>query len=719
MRKRPLCFVCLILILLQSVRIISGGTSLSEIPASSIFYESKGESVILKGQVYKKISKSNVQILFLKNNSVNDQKVILYDKEFLDIPIGKYIEVKGKVNAFEKASNPGGYDESLYYARQNIFVSVWAEEILEVSGDANVLFEWLYQLKVAWKRCILDHIGEENGGILVAMLLGDKSEMDEDIREMYQIVGISHVLAISGLHISFIGLGMYKLLRKTGAGFLLSGFLALIILTLYVLMIGGSVSAMRAYVMLLLKILADVTGRVYDLITATMFSATLTVCYQPLYLTDGGFYMSYGAILAIAIVVPLLEQILPFRKKIITGCYVSIAINMVLFPVILWFYYEIPTYSVLFNMLILPLTAPLLGFGIAGSIACFFWGKVGIFCLKICSIILEFNEKLCYLGSRLPFAQLVVGKPEIWNVVLYYIIFILVTLLVSREKKRKCSPKRLMFAGIFLCFAIRSVIYQPRGRLDITMLDVGQGDAIYFRGPDGGTYLIDGGSSDVNELGKYVLEPFLKSQGTGSLDYVFVTHGDKDHYSGIVDLLERQEVGVRVQNLVVACNYKEDDELLALIETAKKAGVNILVMNQGDGVYEDGLQIVCVQPGIQEQTLKGNAASMVLDITYGEFSMLCTGDVEDEGEKRLIKNIKKQYDVLKVAHHGSKYSTSQELLEVCMPKISLISSGNGNSYGHPHEELLLRLQKVESEIYNTQINDAIMLQTDGKTLTIW
>ena len=159
----------------------------------------------------------------------------------------------------------------------------------------------------------MECIGEKNGGILAAMLLGEKSEMDSEVKELYQNNGISHILAISGLHVSFIGLGVYRLIRKTGLSYLPAGILAMGILTLYVLMIGASVSAVRAYVMLALRIGADITGRVYDMLTAAMLGAAITVLYQPLYLTDGGFYMSYGAIIGIAILLPALQQCFPCR----------------------------------------------------------------------------------------------------------------------------------------------------------------------------------------------------------------------------------------------------------------------------------------------------------------------------------------------------------------------------------------------------------------------
>ena len=142
---------------------------------------------------------------------------------------------------------------------------------------------------------------------------------------------------------------------------------------------------------------------------------------------------------------------------------------------------------------------------------------------------------------------------------LYYIILVIGITVLKRNRKRK---QRKVLFGIFcasLCFAVFLMAYRPAGNLTVTMLDVGQGDSIFLRGPKGNTYLIDGGSSDVEELGKYRMEPFYKSQGVASLDYVFVTHGDSDLYSGIEEMIKRQDMGVEIRQLVFPSNWKKDD----------------------------------------------------------------------------------------------------------------------------------------------------------------
>ena len=720
MRTRPLCVVCLLLILLQSILLIQkGGDSLAEIPASSIFYEPKEDTLLIKGQIYKKTNNSNYQILYLKNNSVSDDRLLIYNKHQIDIPIGRYILIRGKPDFFEHRRNPGEFDEALYYARQNIYGRVMCEEVLEISGTCNMLMEGLYQFKESWKQQLVDCSGEKHGGILAAMILGEKGEMDAEVKELYQNNGISHILAISGLHISFIGLGIYTLLRKTGIGFLVSGLLAMGVLTFYVLMIGFSVSAVRAYLMLLLKIGAEITGRVYDMLTAAMLGAAITVCDQPLYLTDGGFFLSYGAILGIALVLPVLQQSFPCRKKWLSSLYASLAINIMLFPMTLWFFYVFPTYSVLLNMFVLPLTGPVLGFGICGSFLLVFFPFAGRVCLIICSWILGFYEWICKVTRRLPYTRLVLGQPEWWKVALYYTLLLGIICIIGYLRKKKKGKSRIRIVWFLLVVMIAILIYRPKGRLDIAMLDVGQGDGISIRGPQGMTCFIDGGSSDRRKLGQYCIEPFLESQGIGILDYAFVTHGDLDHYSGIAEMLERQEDGIKIRNLVLPIHYQEDKSLVELADKARMAQVNVLVIKEGDNIQDGAMKITCLHPAKDDRQMTGNEGSSVLSITYGAFSMLCTGDIEGDGEGILMKRMRgKDYDVLKVAHHGSKNSTSEQFLQTCSPEIALISAGEGNSYGHPHQELLKRLEEVKCKVYDTRKNGAIILQTDGNSLTI-
>ena len=728
MRTRPLCFVCFCFLAIQSiVFLLVGGKSLKEIPASSVFRQQEEVSVMVEGQIYKKTNTSNSQILYLKNNSIKfqnqvfyDSKLVVYMKDEAQYPIGKTIAFRGTTILFEKARNPGNFDQFLYYAKQGIYGAIWCEQVQNVTGERKELSECLYQFKQRWKENILSIIGEKQGAVLTAMLLGEKGEMDTEIRELYQVGGIGHILAISGLHISFIGLGIYKLSRRIGLGYGLSGIFAISVLSLYVVMIGGTVSVIRAFVMLLLRIGADVSGRVYDILTALSLAAALTIGVNPAYFIDAGFYMSYGAILGLVLLQPMMERVFLCKRKWASGIYASMAINVMLFPITLWFYFEFPIYSMLLNLAVIPLTGVVIGFGMIGSFLLLLIEPVGRLCLQISAWTLELIESIARLGSKLPISRLVIGKPRMWEVIVYYIALCILVWLIHRFPKQG-QMRKWKICGLLACaMAVFLLTYRSVNGLCVTMLDVGQGDGMFVRGPSGMACFIDGGSSDVEAVGRYRIEPYLKSQGVGTLNYVFITHGDGDHYNGIKEMLERQDVGIQIENLVLPATFRQDEVLVEMAKIGTAAGTKVYTIDTGEKLKEKHLRISCIQPSGKDTTLEGNAGSMVLEISYKDFFMLCTGDVEGKGEESLITKIRnKEYDVLKVSHHGSANATSQQLLEEASPKIALISAGKDNVYGHPHPETMSRLKSAGCQIFETSKTGAITLKTEGKNLQLF
>ena len=220
-----------------------------------------------------------------------------------------------------------------------------------------------------------------------------------------------------------------------------------------------------------------------------------------------------------------------------------------------------------------------------------------------------------------------------------------------------------VFGMVFLCKSSHST----EGEIQVTMLDVGQGDGIFVRGPYGGTYFIDGGSSDVKSVGEYRIEPFLLSAGTKQLDYVFLSHGDADHMSGIEELLNRQDIGVRIRTLVLPPPGDQDENLCRIAKLARETGTRVVFLYVGQRIREranveddreKGMEIVCLAPDGAVSAAGDNASSMVLHLRYGTFDMLFTGDLEGAGEEALVRRqILPSCDVLKVAHHGSKYSS--------------------------------------------------------------
>ncbi len=272
---------------------------------------------------------------------------------------------------------------------------------------------------------------------------------------------------------------------------------------------------------------------------------------------------------------------------------------------------------------------------------------------------------------------------------------------------------------VILFIAMLLLGWRGRAQLSVTFLDVGQGDGICVQ-TEKETYLFDCGSSSEKAIGEYVLIPYLKHEGISRLDGVFVTHPDNDHISGILELLALSEAqGITIERLILPDLTEErmESEFADLFEAVadmEEGKPEVITMSRGTFWQSGEVLFTCLHPPADSEISDSNAYSQCFLVEYEDFSMLLTGDVEGEGEELLMQELKKQevgeVDLLKVAHHGSKYSTGEALLEMLQPDIAVISCGENNSYGHPHEEILQRLDEVESKIFTTPQCGAITVE---------
>lgn len=680
------------------------------------------------------------------------ERIVVYDDSFCDIKIGDRIWIQGEGKAFEEARNPGNFDQRAYYRKRQIKGFLWAGKLLVTRHAQISAGECLFQIREKSKEILKNVLGEKNGGILAAMLLGEKAGMDPEVKELYQKSGISHLLAISGLHLALIGNAFYGLLRKGGCSFLSAGVISVTVLGTYACMTGMSVSTQRALLMFALRLGAEAAGRVYDLPTALSVAAAWVAAENPEYLTDAGFLLSFGAILGIILLCPALQELFAGKRKLLQALCGSVAVTVFLYPLTSFFYYEISPYAVFLNLIVIPLMSWILGAGIVGLCIAFLWMPAGGILLKSCGVLLEVYEMLCRMLLRLPCAVVVTGKPELWQIFIYYGFLLGFVLYMRKQmKKRKIAGKetgkteekkweqknerqkkiskgvgwsrRQKTGSCFLIFGLMLFLNMDfqKKTLEVTFLDVGQGDGIFIRTESGLTCMIDGGSTDVKEVGKYRIEPFLKSKGVRKLDYVFITHGDQDHLSGIAELLDRQAYGIRIDTLVLPEKSMWDDALWELARQADRRQTAVAAMQKGDVVGDSEVLMECIQPAKDSEAEPGNAGSLVLKLTCQNQKLLFTGDVEGKGEEELVEDFSEEILLLKVAHHGSKNSTFEPFLEQTRPKYAVISAGIDNSYGHPGKETLLRLKKYGAKIYSTQDHGAIsFFMEDGKAyLTGW
>ena len=722
MRNRPLCSVCLMVFLIFSIGMTAGGSRFFREPMPPEIKKQAGKEVQITGQVYQIEVRESYQILYLIL-SKKTARILVYDDAKQSVQIGNKVNVKGELSLFEEARNPGNFDQKFYYEKQKIGAFLWAEALRVTDRESNPLKQGLYELRQKWKRILIDAAGEEDGGALAAILLGEKQGMDREIRELYQVNGIAHVLAISGLHLSFLGVGVYHLLRRITGSYTVGGLAGVLFLSAYILMIGMTVSAFRAMVMFLFRIGADLSGRHYDSPTA-LAAAAVTVCmWRPLSLYDSGFWLSFGALIAIIFILPI------FKNLPAQSLWASVSVNLFLLPILMYSFYEVPIYGVFLNLIVIPLLSVLMAAGLIGTMISLFWEHAGEAIFLCCRIIFRVYEHSCEAALRLPFARVVTGQQDIWKILFYYVFLFAAVLLLRKKEENKgekrSRKKRVVLSVLLVGTGMTILLFtaQVKDKITITMLDVGQGDGLVIRGPEGKTYFMDGGSSDVKKVGEYRIEPYLLSQGIGSLDYVFASHGDQDHISGIKELVQRQKTGVTIKRLVLPTQTVWDDALKELAELAAEEGIPVFTMEKGQCLTEGKLSLTCIQPGKGEMEETGNSASLVLALRYGDFDMLFTGDVEGEGEKRLVDHLQGEYsecvwDVLKTAHHGSGNSTTEEFLKTAAPQYAFISAGKNNSYGHPHKETLERLKDAGAIVYSTQEEGAVTIVVSEREFTI-
>ena len=798
------------------------------------------------------------------------ENILCYLREGVPEPeIGSLVILKGTLKNFQQPTNPGQFNAPFYYQILRISFRLNQAEIQVKSDRFYKIAEGLYQLRRKAGSKVDALLPEQEASVMKTMLLGEKGILDEEIKGLYQRNGIAHILAISGLHISMIGMGLYQLLRRAGLKIKLSAILASMIIVLYGMMTGFAVSAIRAIAMFLLQMLAQILGRTYDRITALAVAAVLVLVEQPLYLFHSGFQFSFLCVLGISLILPVLGNVRK-GKKLFEG----VALMAVTLPVYLGVFYQIPVYSMFLNFIVLPMMSILMGAGIVMILAAFLCRPLAIPAAWLITGILMVYERLGLFTEKLPHHYWTPGCPAKWQLAVYVAVLIIIAALGRTKRKavlyqRDCIHKDCIHrrggcakeilqedppchevlqyeksqyersqhgmaqynipryevsqyeipqyemqnkrirriachggkwistygipVGIcwgFLLLGVVILTWRFRPELKVTFLDVGQGDCIFLQTENGASYLTDGGSSSVSKVGKYRMIPFLKYQGASQIKAVFVSHADSDHYNGIAELLEQAELeGIRVENLVLTdiadeCRSEGYEEL---VELAGQNGITVQLLHEGQQLQDGELLFQCLHPSKGYQAEDLNETSMVLLVTYREFSMLLTGDVQGAGEEHLTQELQDwkepgvtqmqdvirisgeeesmeeesmeeesieeqsieeesieeqsiederieeqieekrpqnkmganhtetELTILKVAHHGSKNSTSEEFLKAANPKLAIISCGEGNRYGHPHEETLERLDKVDVPWFCTKDYGAITVTVDDKS----
>ena len=643
--------------------------------------------------------------IFIKNvyAKFNDTKcrttngIIYADEKFHK---GDMIEIHGNAKLFDSADNPGEFDLRRYYETLKIYYRIYPDKINQLKSNTNPVYNLAEQISDRLDGTFYKITDDASASVFSAMLLGNKDYLDEEISDLFSTCGIGHILAISGLHISLIGMGIYRIIRKLGYGYISAMVISGSLIVFYGIMTGNGTSTVRALIMFMISVYANVAGRTYDLVTAASLAAFVMLVDSPLLIYNSGFLLSFGAIAGIGIINPVLLKLIKKKNKLKESMISGLSIQLSTIPILMYSYFQIPVYSVLLNLIVVPLMSVVMISALFACVLGSFSEAVGKICIGPGVYILKGYEYLCNLCLELPNAVWTCGRPELWQIVLYYAILGITLYIVYKTEKLSGV------VGVFVAFFLVSVRF--RGDFQVYFLDVGQGDCIFIRCKEC-TILVDGGSSDEKSLYEYSLEPFLLSQGVAKLDYAIVTHPDNDHISGLRTLLKE---GVIEVETVLIPEIQNDDAYTELCDIAQKSGAYVQNIHSNMVLDTYGMSVKCFHPAEGFTASDRNDYSTVLGIEYGDFTILLTGDISEHVEKKILKDIKgfKDVDILKAAHHGSRYSNTSEFLEILNPKTVVISCGEDNDYGHPHTEAINRIEAVGADIRITAKEGAIFFE---------
>lgn len=727
------------------------------------------ESVILEGQGHEVSGKVQVR---LRLEGAGEEKGEDYENKqgvtlspFLSY--GDRLSLQGNLFEPRGQSNPGGFDHSFFLEARGISVTFYGSvnevQYLGVSPELSPVKQAALGIKEQMSSVLLSNLPREEGGLLVGMLFGERRALQESTEQSFRATGLSHLLAVSGLHVGLVAALIFLLGKKVGINGSLLYISTAALLFCYVFITGLKPSTLRAFIMFTVGIGAVASGRRKDFPSALAAAAFLTLIYNPLLLFNIGFQLSYAATASIMVfstsfakyfnllldwitarIKPLFNRInpfngfssfsfsssLPYWPSAVTALIsITLSAQLGVLPLVMFYFQEISYIFLLANLLVVPFMSLILGLGIIGGLLGMFLPAAGLLFGYAAYPLLNYLLIVTgYLGS-LPFSYREVYPPSSMFLVGWYslLVFLLawgnrafnyVTGFLKKVKPISSFNLLLILLVVSLLLAWAPAWTGP-GHLEAVFLDVGQGDAVFIRTPLGRTLLIDGGGNpshmgDVEEVGERVVVPFLHHKRVKEIDIVLVSHPHEDHYGGLIPVLEEFPVKMLLTN----SQEVETESYHRLLQLAERRNVSHKILHRGDVLNLDSaIELRVLHP--PEQLLRGtqsdvNNNSLVLELCYGEKGILFTGDIEESAVDYLLEKEKiSQKSVLKVPHHGGYLPNITCFLEEASPEIAVITVGS-NPFGHPHGETIRALQKEGIIVYRTDHHGAVILRSRGE-----
>lgn len=667
------------------------------------------KAVILKGPIeneytYKYIVKA-------KTGQLKNKKFIIYINKNNNklFKYGDLIKIQGEYSSPQTARNYKGFDYSKYLKTLKIYGIIKIEEAnLLKENDLNFVLISINNLK----QKMIDHANknmpQKTANLLLGLLIGQKDNIQEDIIKSFRTANLSHILAVSGAHTSYIILGLTYIITKSKSPRRIGHIITIIILLLFIIITGASYSVIRACIMSIITISAKLFYKKENFFISICVSLFIILIQNPFAINDIGLKLSFLGTIGIIVFNKNITELfirIKIKENIAKVLSLTFSAQLMIMPITIL---NFNTFSVTFfisNILASPLLGIIIILGFIGIFVSFVLNPISKILFFILNLFLELLIFISEIVTKIPGSSILVKTPNLVFVITYYILILFINYFFTIKKNpirrfqkkiiKICTIKNIkriikIIAIIFLIISFLTMLARViNPTLKIYFIDVGQGDSTLIITPKGKKILIDGGEGK-NEI----LLPYLLDRGINKIDYIIISHFDSDHCNGLIEVMEKIKVG----KVLVSKQPEESEEYRNILEIIKRKNIEACVVKAQDRItIEKDLYINILNPAGKLEFKDLNNNAIVAKLIYKNFSMLFTGDIE-KAEENIAQKYKNNLKstILKVAHHGSKTSTNEEFLKYVEPQIALIGVGENNKFGHPNQQIIEKLKNIRS-----------------------
>lgn len=660
--------------------------------------------VRLKGQVVDLVGSSKdessyillVKELYDKKAYKVSEKIILKIIGEGQLDLGEFISFRGVLREPLPNTNPKLYNHKIDLLTQGIYTrTTIRESSIETSYKGRL--GPILKLRVGFLKRVENRFNKgltkRNGSLIKSIILGKNRYLEEEDIETFRDLGLAHILAVSGLHIGILA-GFFNLtFRKLGLGKELNVFLTLLILWGYALAIGALSSVLRANIMFSFLLISKVIHEPYDSINTLGLAAFILLIYNPLYIFSLGFQLSFLATFFLLYLGRRLRSLFSYS---VSGI---LAVQIGLLPLQAYYFNKLPLLSFVANLLVVPIFS----FTLMLSFLLLIFPSRLNYIIKamgiIIDILLNLQFKFMEILYNFPILNIKIFSPNVLLIFFYYILVLIIFRVIRIDRINKKIIKSLTIYLLIIILINTVLIFNDKS-IQVHFIDVGQGDSILIRSQRG-NYLVDTGGTTFGKsyVGKNILIPYLHKKGIFRLRGVFISHFHGDHCEALLNLMDH----VKIDKIYIG--YKRPGNIYydKILEKAWAKEIPIILLYMGDKVILDkNTSFTVLGPGeeLLSKNLDDNDLSLVLMLNYFNRRILFTGDIEQIGERHLIKYVG-EVDFLKVPHHGSNTSSSEKLLEKLRPKGAFVSLGRYNTFGHPHKDVVNRYKNKGIPLYRT------------------